>query len=516
MSEHLTPTNDFLIDDEMEVFQDKCGLLVMYSKTPKHILPLAVLAAGGGQHRGQQGVGLGIRVDGDIKIHTDKGLINEVFNEDTISQWNYQTNFVKIHTRYGTNGGYGGENLQPCKEITPEGEPVTVIHNGEFVATNNIREKINEEIHENASDTVLFTKLLAQTPGKNHDEKVLKTLTQVDGAYSLVIAMGDDVYLVRDGRGIRPFVVGVIDGTVIAASETIALDKVGATILGEVNRGQVIRINQKGMRTIKPGYEGPGNLCDFEWDYVERPDSRLPAPEQMGKNIPDNEWPSILSFREKCGLIIAQENPIPNATFITGIPDSGVAVATGFAIGANIPYRQTIIRDHYDQNGAYRLFQQDQDMEEIGSRVLGKLSMVKDARIWKDAVVVFGDDSIVRSKVSGKITRRARELGAKEVYWIVGFPQVRHPCHLGVSTRSYHELIAARHGGDVKKIAEEIDADGVYYISNEGFIRAKSLNGEIIVPKNRDDIFLVNGGCGGCVTGNFPINKDGSIYEYEA
>lgn len=489
-----------LFNLEKELLQEKCGIVGWFSPVPDYYLPVALTAADGVQHRGQKGAGVALKTQDGLLTHSENGLLREVFTPKRIEELNKASNWVLIHCRYGTYGGYGETNLQPCIAES-EGKQLAVVHNGEFVRVENIASNLNENIPEGTSDTYIFTQFLAKTPGKAWEEKICRALSQVQGAYSLIIGVENALFLARDPLGIRPLMIGSDGKGWLAASETHAFDKVGIRVLREVQRGEIIKLDEKGMTTVKRGETSPGNFCDFEWAYFSRPNSLLPV-----NGNEKQTWMSASIFREQCGRYLAEEYSIPNASFVVGIPDSGVAVATGYAHGSGLPYRQAILRDHYDPNGEHRLFMRDDEPELIGQRVLGKLSFVPDESLWKDAVVVLCDDSIVRGNVSEQVTKVIKGLGAKEVHWVVGFPAITHTCHLGVSMRTTEELIAAQFAGDPQKVAGAIGATSVNYISPENFIRAR-LGKDPKIPANPKEIFLANGGCGGCVTGIYPINR---------
>ena len=496
--------------------REKCGVVGLYlpSASRETQLSIAIKAEIGVWHRGQQGAGLTVKDNNGLKTHHGTGGPEQTFSPTAVDYLNNGDAPIWIagQTRYGSMGSWEKINLQPMTSYSSNNEPITVAHNGQFTAIEKMKEDVGEPIPDGASDTYIFSKLLAKAQGASWDEKITSTLEKVSGAYSLIIGAGDALYLVRDPQGIRPLVLGKINDGFIAASETHALDKVGASVIREIKRGEILKIDRDGLKTIKEGIDGPGNFCDFEWDYFSRPDSLYPTSPQDSSS--PEQWKSVYEFREECGRALAKEHPIFNASFAIGIPDSGVPVSIGYANALGIPYRQLILRDHYDPNGKNRLFQTDYDIEGIQQRVSGKLSTIPNSRIWKGARVVLGDDSIVRSDTSKEITRMVWDAGAKEVHWIIGFPQITHPCHLGVSMRTKEELIAWRNNSDPRKIAEEIGATSVNYISHEGFIKARLKSGkELFLPQNKKEIFLANGGCGGCLTGFYPVNQDGIIYD---
>lgn len=493
----------------MKSLQEECGIVAFYNEKPEQNVSRALLAADGVQHRGQNGAGMAVKTETSLKLHKGNGLLQDVFTETVVKKFlKNPAQWVLIHCRYGTFGNYLEKNLQPCMVRTKQGERIIVAHNGEFAGVDAMKKNLHKSVSLGISDTYLFTELLSRAEGKNWDEKVLNLLNRTTGSYNLVIGIEDTLYIARDPFGIRPLSIGKKDNGFMVASETHAFDKVGIQAERSVRKGEVIKMSATGLTILNRESKGPHHFCDFEWSYFSRPDSKLP----IQKDTRSEAWLSVNTFRERCGATIAKEAPIPNATFVVGLPDSGIAVAIGYANMLRLPYRQLIIRDHYDPNARQRLFMRDDEKNKIGKKVLGKLSLVQDRTIWKNAIVVLGDDSIVRGNVSKQVTKAVLELGAREVHWIIGFPPIQHKCHLGVSMRTEEELIASRQHGDPKKIAAELGATSVNYISHPGFIRSRLLSGKITVPENDKEIFLRNGGCGGCITGLYPVQHDGKNY----
>jgi len=493
-----------------KIIQEKCGLVAVYSKEHGHQLNIAILAAVGVQHRGTHGAGTVLKTKRGLVQHIGKGLLREVFTKKVVKKIRQKSKWLIIHTRYGTHGGYLKENLQPCICKSPKGEKIVVAHNGQFIQMEKFLGEIPKKIPKKVSDTYIFTELLAHAKGNTWNEKILNTLDKVTGAYALLIGVGDSLYAARDPHGVRPLSIGSLRNKRIIASETHAFDKIGAKVHRELKPGEVVKIGPSGVEVIRRGSKLAKHFCDFEWAYFSRPDSLLPP---NGEGDRPNEWLSVNHFREGCGEALAKEFPVKNATFVVGIPDSGLSMATGYASALGLRYRQAIVRDHFDPEGDQRLFMRDDQIKRIQKKVLGKLSLVPEPRIWKDSIVVIGDDSIVRGNVSAEITKAIFMMGAREVHWIIGFPPVMKPCHLGVSIRSEEELIAARHKGKISGIIREIRATSVHYISNEGFIKARLRNLPFKTSENPQELFLKNGGCGGCVTGNYPISKEGIYYK---
>jgi len=498
--------------------QEKCGILGIYRPGSSVVqqFDAGVKGSRAQWHRGQHGLGYVINTNLGPEKCIRTGTVDQALPEDLRKDYSIRrakSNWALFHTRYGTSGRYKEENLQPITVRTPDGINFSVIHNGEFAITRKIRRDIPEKILRGASDTIIFAKTLQYAPGSTPEEKIIETFKKINGAYSMLIGTDNALFAARDQFGIRPMILGKCQDGWIIASETHALDKLGIKPEREIKRGEIIKIDEKGITTLKEGLGTPGNFCDLEWAYFSRPDSLNPTYNEPDDSIHPERWLSNLIFRENCGLILAKEKPIKNATIVVGVPDSGVAVSTGYANGMHLPYRQVLLRDHYDQNGQFRAFMQDQCKEDIPGIVCGKLSSVADQRIWKDAIVVVGDDSMIRGLTSIPITKMLFNFGAKEVHWVLGFPPVRSPCHLGVSLRTDDELIAHRNHGDEKAIAREIGATSVNYISNEGFIKARTEFGKIYLPEDPKEIFLRNGGCGGCITGLYPISKEGVVYQ---
>ncbi len=497
---------------EDKPLQEKCGIVAIFNNEYSHNLSFAILAATGVQHRGLHGAGVAMQTKKKLLVHKGPGLIKEVFTPRVIAKIDKAIKWSIIHCRYGTFGGYDPENLQPCIVNTPDGGQVAVAHNGEFVFTDVLKKQLHSSTIENASDTYMFASLLSHSTGKSWDEKVVKTLSQVNGAFCLAIGTPGGLYVARDQFGLRPFILGKTENGWMVASETHAFDKVGAEVIREIKKGEIVKIDNEGVHVLKEGNNRPQHFCDFEWCYFARPNSMFPVPSADDET--KQKWLSLYQFRVNCGEAVAKESPIQNASFVVGLPDSGLPIAEGYANAMRIPRRQLILRDHFDPNGNSRLFMKDDDKAKIGKKVLGKLSIIAEKEIWKDAVVVLCDDSIVRGNVSAQITKAIFALGVKEVHWVIGFPPVIGRCHLGVSIRTEGELIATRHKGNPEKIAAEIGATSVNYISFNGFIKSRLLSRDIVVPENPKEVFIKNGGCGGCVTGVYPITEKGVIHQH--
>lgn len=498
-----------LVSPDNPDFGEKCGILIYYPLQAQ-MLPQVTLGAlaAGIEHRGQQGSGMVLRTNSTTHIETSPTKLGQFASFNTAIEGR-EVSWAMLHARYGTNGSFDSGNLQPCHAVTQEGDDVSVVHNGEFVQTEILPKVDGTPI--GASDTYLFTQYLAGLPG-SPDEKVLAALDTVNGAYSMGISIGDNLYVARDPQGIRPLFYGKRgegeNEAIIFASETIAFDRAGIAVIGEVPPGTILKLTPKGPQIIRQGEKTQGNFCDFELAYFENPQSRVPYSDDPLATTHPERWQKLEAFRERCGEALASEVDIPDADFVIGIPNSGVAVGVGFARAKGLPFIHAVTKISSEFG---RLFMNDENMADIQAKVLKKLLFNSDPELWRDKVVVVADDSLVRGNVSKQIAELLRSFGVRAVHFVLGFPPVGHPCHLGVSMRQESELAAFRNNSDPTAIAQEIGADSVNYPSNRAFIQAR-LQGPIYMPDDPEDIFLINGGCGGCVTGRYPVEKDGTVH----
>ncbi|CAN5116448.1 amidophosphoribosyltransferase [soil metagenome] len=502
-----------LEQSENEKPEHECGIGMIYTFDPSAKKNNLIAIGHALQHRGQNGAG--IKTDAMAERKVGSGLLNKALSEDDQSSLEIPSHWAMIHLRYGTSGGYGDMNLQPISMEAVNGEICDVEVNGNMPLMQHLRKKY--DLPEDVSDTYIATHILSQLALDDWDSAILEfaELEAIrESANNMFIGVGDAMYVLRDRYGLHPLVVGQDENGrgLMYSSETVAFQKVGMKPSGEVPRGSITKLTPTGVTVLKEGNQSSGNACIFEPAYFSSPNSSFP---REGDENPD-EWMSNMHFRMRCGERVATECPVPNADFMVGMPDSGVPFASGFANAAGIPYYPAIIRSHYNGDGDTRTFMQDAQMATIPTLVKGKLMPVVDPRMWKDKVVVIGDDSMVRGSNSKAITDMIWQLGVKEIHWRLGFPQVKFPCPLGVSFRSRDELIAAITDGDVDKIAALIGATSVGFISNEGIIAATQDNVKDLRSADTNQIFLDNGWCGGCVTGHYPIKiydmKEGTIF----
>jgi amidophosphoribosyltransferase len=504
----------FDVDTERKSFGEKCGIVAIYNPTDNILKQFqdGSIAIRELWHRGQQGLGALVNRDRLIRRlrgFTAKGAPATIFNQELDDKFDIKgsSTWMLFHARYGTSGDNDKSNLQPITVKDRRKNTFSIIHNGEFVAKEEMAKLIPEQLPEKASDTYVFAKLLQYSEGETTDEKIVNALGKAKGAYSLAIGTKDALYAARDKYGVRPMIVAKYGNGFIIVSETCALDKLGITPLRVVERGEIIKFDKDGFTVLREKSNGTAADCGFEFDYFSRPDSMYPpTPEDFDH---PEKWRSFSTFRTECGKTLAREKPI-KADFVFGAPDSGVAAAIGYAIEMGIPYVQAALRAHYSKDGGVRVFMKD-DEGNLKEKARGKLALVRD--LFRNARAICVDDSIVRGDTSPAIVEEAFDAGALEVHYLSAFPPVCHSCPLGVSMRTQEELIAYRHKKDEKKIAEEIGATSVGYISLEGFV--KTLRGSrFILPNNLGDIALANGLCLGCCTGNYPVDRNGTEYPF--
>ncbi|MCY3882409.1 MAG: amidophosphoribosyltransferase [Dehalococcoidia bacterium] len=425
------------------------------------------------QHRGQESAGIATSDGGPVRLRTGMGLVSHVFDEPDLAR--LQGHIAIGHTRYSTAGGSLARNAQPIVVRDREsGSEIAVAHNGNLVNADVLREDVaamGVELHGTA-DTELIAHLLTLAPAGTWEERFHYVMRRVSGAYSLTIMTPDTLFAVRDPLGVRPLCLGKLGDGWIAASESCALEHLGATIEREVEPGEVVQIDAEGMRSFFP--LGPSERvagCTLEYVYFARPDSRLSGE-------------LIYLARERLGEELAHEQPAPpSADLVIGVPDSGIPAAIGFAREAGLPYRDGLVKNRY----VGRTFiQPDQRIRDAG--VALKLNAMKEVLDGRRVVVV--DDSIVRGTTKPRVMDLLRRAGAEEVHVRIASPPIIAPCHLGVDMATRAELIAANN--TVAEIREHIAADSLGYLSVEGMVRA--------TRRPSDSL------CNGCFTDRYPMD----------
>jgi len=430
----------------MDKFKDECGVFGIFGHTEAANMTYLGLYAL--QHRGQESAGIAAS-DGElVRISREMGYVADVFDEETLSGLPGASAIG--HVRYSTAGESKLLNAQPILIDCAHGQ-IAVCHNGNLVNAKELREELVQagSIFQSNSDTEVILHLYARSKARSIDDAIVESVSQVQGAFSLVMLTRDRLVAVRDPHGFRPLALGRLDRSWVVCSETCAMDLIGATYERDVEPGEVIVISSDGLKSVKPFPPAPLAHCIFEHVYFARPDSYV-----FGRSV--NE------VRTNLGRVLAREQAV-GADVVVPVPDSGVCAAMGFAEESGIPLRMGLIRNHY----VGRTFIQPQaSIRHFGVKV--KLNPVRS--ILDAQRVVLVDDSIVRGTTSRKIVRMVRAAGAKEVHVRISCPPTISPCFYGVDTPRKSELIAATH--TLEEIRDYLEADSLAYLSLEGLLSA--------------------------------------------
>jgi amidophosphoribosyltransferase len=425
------------LDDDH--FHDECGVFGIFGHPEASKLTYLGLYAL--QHRGQESAGIASSDGGEIHFHKSLGLVQEIFTPAVLSSL---PGAVAIgHTRYSTAGDNTIINAQPVVIDCNKGK-IALGHNGNLTNALEMRRRLEHRgsIFQTTSDTEVIVHLIARSSARNLSGAIADALSQVEGAYSLLLLARDEMYAIRDPRGFRPLALGRLDGAWAVASETCAFDLIDAEYVREVEPGEMVRISRAGVESIRFAPEKQNQQCVFEHVYFSRPDSVV-----FGR--PVNQC------REQLGRLLAQEHPV-EADIVTPVPDSGVPAAVGYAAESGIPFRMALIRNHY----VGRTFiEPEQAIRDFGVKL--KLNPVR--RMIEGRRVILVDDSIVRGTTSRKIVRLVRDAGATEVHMRISCPPTISPCYYGVDTPRRDELIAARNS--VEDIRQFLGADSLGYLS---------------------------------------------------
>ena len=427
-----------------------CGIVGVYNYD--NASTLAYLCLYALQHRGQEGVGI-VSFDGKRNyISKGNGLVSDVFT-DKRKLLNLPGKIAIGHNRYSTHGNNSSENIQPLV-FNYKGDQIAISHNGNLINLNGIRKDLEEKgtIFQTTSDTEFIIHLFAHAKGDTFEEKVLNALKRVQGAYSIVIMYKDKLIAARDKHGFRPLCVGKLDGAIIFASETCALDLIGATYERDINPGEMLVFDSEGERSFKI-FESEPKHCIFEYVYFSRPDSRI-----FGEYVDKT--------RRKLGKTLAEEKPVSGANIVISVPDSSNTTALGFSQRSDARFEIGLIRNHYIGRSFIYPTQVMRDFSV-------KLKFNAIGGILRDKSVVIVDDSIVRGTTLKQLVRMVREVHPKEIHVRIGSPPVKYPCYYGMDFPSPEELIA-----NCKKISEiksYLEVDSLEYLSEEGLLNSMSL-----------------------------------------
>ena len=465
-------TNPFDISAH-DGFHEECGVFGVFGSDEASILTALGLHAL--QHRGQEAAGI-VTFDGQLfHAHRALGHVGDNFGADSPQMKQLRGHVAIGHNRYSTSG-----NVNPMMEIQPFSSRLAfggfaLAHNGNLTNASRLRSSLIEtgSLFQSSSDTEVIVHLVARSHQDSVTDRLVDALKQIEGAYSLVCVADDMLIGVRDPFGVRPLILGQRDDTWILASESCALDIVGATAVRELAPGEMVIIDRNGVQSLSPFTAMPSRFCIFEYIYFSRPDSVV-------------EGRGVYHARKAIGGELAHEAHI-DADLVIPVPDSGVPAALGYAEASGIPFDLGIIRNHY----VGRTFIQPNQKDRTDSV---KLKHNANPAAVTGKRIILVDDSIVRGTTSRKIVSMMRRAGAAEVHMRIASPPTTHPCFYGVDTPSQDQLIAAQM--TIDEIAGEIGADSLSFISVDGLHRA-------IIGAERSNTSPQF--CDACFTGDYPI-----------
>lgn len=458
--------------DEMH---EECGVFGIYEKHTADVASSVYFGLYALQHRGQESCGIAVCDDGVINHKKADGLVSEVFSREELDRLG-KGNMAVGHVRYSTTGGKNHNNIQPLVIRHVKGN-LALAHNGNLINAAEIRRdfEMSGAIFHGTSDTeaIAYSIVRERLSCGSTEQAVERAIPHIKGAYSCILMTATKLIAFRDPDGFRPLCIGVTpDGAYVVASESCALDSVGAEFIRDVRAGEIVIISDKGINSITTHCHDRKNICIFEYIYFARPDSVI-------------EGKSVHHARITAGKILAEKSPV-DADIVIGVPDSGLDAALGYSQASGIPYGTGFIKNKYIGRS---FIQPSQNQRESAVRI--KLNAIRETVQGKRVVMI--DDSIVRGTTCARIVRLLRDAGATEVHVRISSPPFMHTCHFGTDIDSEENLIACRYS-DINKIADFIGADSLAYLP------AGEL-GRLIDSENF---------CRGCFTGKYPLDVSGA------
>ncbi len=433
----------------MPKIKEECGVFGVYGSKNPRIAQTVYFGLFSLQHRGQESCGIAVNNDGIFKSYKDLGLVNDVFTPNIIEKLG-EGNIAVGHVRYGTTGGNERSNAQPIVVNHIKGS-MALAHNGNITNSYELRSQFEAKgsIFQTTSDTEVISYAIIEErlDSETIEEAVCKAMNRIKGAYSMIIMSPQKLIAARDKNGFRPLCYGkTSNGEYIIASESCALDSVGAEFVRDIEKGEILVFGKEGIKSIKEHCgKGKQTSCVFEYVYFARPDSII-----EGKNVHE--------ARIKAGEILAKEHPV-KADVVVGVPDSGLDAALGYSKASKIPYGIGFIKNKYI--GRTFIY------PEVKSRMdKVKIKLNPIANVVNGKRVILIDDSIVRGTTSERIVKLLRDAGATEVHMRVSAPPLINPCYYGTDIDSKENLIACKY--TIEEIAKKIGADSLGYLSLEG------------------------------------------------
>lgn len=456
----------------MSNLREECGVFGIYAPETADIARTAYYGLFALQHRGQESCGIVVNDDGVFTTYKDTGLVNDVFTPDILERFG-NGRIAVGHVRYGTTGTNDRNNAQPIVVNHIKGK-MALAHNGNLVNSGELRHQLELQgsIFHTTSDTEVISYMITRERlnAPSIEEAVNRAMDKLSGAYSLVIMSPSKLIAARDENGFRPLCYGKTpDGRYIVASESCALESVGAQLIRDIKPGEIVVFSKEGIHSIETHCNRrPCSLCVFEYIYFARPDSVI-------------EGCSVHAARMRAGAFLALEHPV-QADVVIGVPDSGIDAAVGYAKQSGIPYEIGFIKNKYIGRTFIAPGQESRE-----DRVRIKLNPISDVVRGKRVVMI--DDSIVRGTTSARIVKLLRDAGAKEIHMRVSAPPFKNPCYYGTDIDSRENLIACKYS--VEETAKKIGVDSLGYLSVESVKQiAKGVHG--------------TGYCTACFDGNYP------------
>ena len=471
--------NSYSLQPHFCKLYENCGLFAVYNHPQASYLTYLGLYAL--QHRGEESAGIVSYNGREFFIHKELGHVADVFNEDILAKLKGESAIG--HVRYSTYGSTNIENAQPLLVKCAQGA-IAIAHNGNLVNALQLRKELESQgaIFQTTTDSEIILHLIAHSSHDNLLDSLIEALKRVKGAYCFLLMDENSIITARDPYGFKPLCLGRIKDAFVISSESCALDLIEAEFLREIEPGEVVVINENGLKSVKP-FPKPFHLaqCIFEHIYFSRPDSVI-----FGENVH--------VVRERLGKKLVEEYPV-NADIVVPVPDSGSSAAVGFSKASGIPIDLGIIRNHY----VGRTFiQPSQIIRDFNVRI--KFNLIRD--VLKNKRVVIVDDSIVRGTTSQKRVRQLRNAGVKEVHMRISCPPHKFPCFYGIDFPTKEELIANRFSS-LDEIRKFLDVDSLGYLSREGMLSCVKA-------------FSPEDYCTACFDGNYPVPFGEEKNKFEA
>jgi amidophosphoribosyltransferase len=437
--------NEYIKLNESEKMEEECGVFGIYSKeNKKDIAGLIYYGLCALQHRGQESAGMSISNGSKIKTYKGMGLVSDVFSENEL-----QGNIGNVgigHVRYSTAGGSCEGNAQPLQSHCKLGD-IAIAHNGNLINPDIIKELLEDAgvVFQTTTDSEVILNMIARRAKNGLKTTLTDTISAIKGSFALVISVQNKLIGIRDPHGIRPLCMGKLeDGSIVLASESCALDSVGAELIRDINAGEIVIIDEDGIEAINYNEQSHKAPCSFEHIYFARPDSVI-------------DGLDVYKSRYETGVKLWKQSKV-EADIVIGVPDSGVPAAQGYAVASGIPFVTGLVKNKYIGR---TFIKPSQELRERAVHV--KLNPIKSMIEGKRVVVI--DDSLVRGTTSKKLIEMLRNAGATEVHFRSASPAVKHPCYFGVDIAYRKELLAAEK--NIKEICEYIGADSLDFLKLE-------------------------------------------------